>query len=208
MMDRQCRICFESDERTPFLTPCECRGTQAYIHTHCLALYRWHFPNNVCRVCGNRMSLVQNEAKLDFLGLIGWLLALMSAEWLPMDSRRVYLVLVCGGIAYSLRVRGRPLRFAMLGMGISGACLVIPPPALGWVLAGMIGLVTGMVLWIYIPTAYLLVGVAILTSAFYSAFLLVYMLTRTNPTLASLLVCLLGTIWYGVIRARPSLRNL
>ena len=49
-----CRICFE--ESGDFISPCHCRGTQQYVHKHCVWRWRLRFPPNderyiLCGVC-------------------------------------------------------------------------------------------------------------------------------------------------------------
>lgn len=207
MEDRQCRLCFETHEITPFLTPCECRGTQAYIHTHCLALYIRHFPDAICRVCRRQMKC-ENDDTPYCLGTFGWMLALAYGSTIASDPRGMYLMLVAGLILYYLSIRGLPLRYAAIGMAMSGSFLFFSQHTLFWMLAVFTGFFTWTVLWMYVPTPFLLTGLAIAISAFYSAFMVLFALTRTEPTLAALLLCVLGTMWYLVIRARPPLRIL
>jgi len=204
--ERQCRLCFETDERTRFLSPCRCRGTQAYIHAHCLALYIRHYPDGICRVCRTPFVDVQNDDKLYCAATIAWMIALIHASTLSYDPRGMYLTLVAGTISYCLSSRGLPLRFVVLGMLLSASFLLTSVQTLVWLLGGITGLLTAMVLWMYIPSVYLLLGFAILASALYSVFLLVFALLRTESTFAALLVCILGTVWYLMIRARPPLR--
>ena len=33
---KECRICFETTNQKEMLSPCDCSGTMAYIHSHCL----------------------------------------------------------------------------------------------------------------------------------------------------------------------------
>ncbi len=207
-MERQCRVCFETDQVTPFLSPCNCRGTQAYIHTHCLALYIRHYPDGVCRVCRSPMKSLENDDILYCSGTLAWMLALAYASTLPSNPRGMYLAMTAGVIVYYLIVRKRPLFFVVSGMMLSASFLYASAETMFWILAGFTGVITGVVLWMYIPTVYILIGAAILASAFYSVFLVVFALTRTEPTLAALLVCFLGTLWYLMIRARPPLRIL
>ncbi len=205
--NRECRVCFETDEITPFLTPCNCRGTHAYIHTHCLALYIRHFPDGVCRVCRTQMKYTHDDFPYCF-GTFGWMLALAYGGTIPSDPRGMYLMLVAGLILYYLSIRGLPLRYAVIGMVLSASFLFFSQAALFWILASFTGVFTALVMWMYVPTGFLLAGLAIFAAAFYSSFIVVYALTRTEPTLAALLVCVLGTIWYLMIRARPPLRIL
>lgn len=207
-MERQCRLCFESDEITPFQSPCNCRGTQAYIHTHCLALYVQHFPDGICRVCLVRMKEVRSGDELYCIGLLFWILALGYANTLPSDPRGMYLTLVGGVILYYLIVRKRPIRFVVIGMGLSALCISASPETVLWALAIAGGMFAALVLWMYIPTAFLLLGTAILMSSAYTLAVLVLTYTRMTPLFTAVTLCILGAIWYLGIRARPPLRIL
>lgn len=132
----------------------------------------------------------------------------MYANTLPADPRGMYLMLVASLILYYLILRKLPILFVVLGMTVSASFLFATMPTLFWILAVSTGIVTALVLWMYIPTSFLLLGAAIFASAFYSSFLVVFALTRTEPTLAALLVCVLGMLWYLMFRARPPLRNV
>lgn len=39
MENPQCRICLE-EEPLDFISPCQCRGTQRFVHRECLDLWR------------------------------------------------------------------------------------------------------------------------------------------------------------------------
>lgn len=207
-MERECRVCFDTEELTPFLTPCNCRGTQAYIHAHCLALYIRHFPSGICRVCRTPMKYTPNDESLYFIGSIAWMLALAYGSTIPSDPRGMYLMFVAGIILYYLDSRNLPLRYASLGMALSGSFLFFSETTLFWILASFTGLFTALVMWMYVPTIYLMTGAVILLATFYSSFLILFALIHTEPTLAGLLVCILGMVWYLLIRARPPIRIL
>lgn len=207
-MERQCRLCFESDEITPFQSPCNCRGTQAYIHTHCLALYLRHYPDGICRVCLVRMKETGCGDELFCIGLLLWILALGYASTLPSDPRGMYLILVGGVIVYYCAIRKLPIFFVLFGMVLSAICLTAPPETVFWCLAIGVGMTTALVLWMYIPSAFLILGTAILMAAAYSLCLLFITYNRMTPLLTAVTLCLLGSLWYFAIRARPPLRIL
>lgn len=207
-MERQCRLCFESEEITPFQSPCNCRGTQAYIHTHCLALYVRHYPDGICRVCLVRMKDVGCGDDLFSIGVLLWILALSYASTLPSDPRGMYLTLVGGVIVYYCTIRKFPIFFVTLGMVLSAICLSASPETVLWCLAIGGGMVTALILWMYIPSAFLLMGAAILMASAYSLALLFITYNRMTPLITAVALCLLASIWYFGIRARPPLRIL
>ena len=207
-MERQCRLCFETDETTPFLTPCNCRGTQAYIHTHCLVLYCRHFPDGICRVCLVQMKTGHSDDSLYCLGMFAWMLALAYGATLPSDPRGMYLTLVAGIILYYLIIRQLPIRYVVLGMLLTSSFLYASIQTIFWILTVCTGLFAIMLLWMYIPTPFLCTGLVIIASALYSSLLVLAVMARTDPVLASMFVCALGALWYLAIRARPPLRIL
>ncbi|OII71608.1 zinc C3HC4 type domain-containing protein [Cryptosporidium andersoni] len=56
-LNRECRFCFGAEDLyAPLITPCECRGTQAYIHLYCLC--KWQksqidrpWSRKFCNIC-------------------------------------------------------------------------------------------------------------------------------------------------------------
>jgi len=56
-MEQTCRICYATDHGGNMLTPCNCRGTSAFIHQECLERYLEHYPDGICRVCLVRMRV-------------------------------------------------------------------------------------------------------------------------------------------------------
>eukprot|EP01113_Clastostelium_recurvatum_P012998 TRINITY_DN16812_c0_g1_i2.p1 TRINITY_DN16812_c0_g1~~TRINITY_DN16812_c0_g1_i2.p1 ORF type:complete len:232 (-),score=12.06 TRINITY_DN16812_c0_g1_i2:68-733(-) len=38
--ERQCRFCYGNDDEGSLFSPCLCKGTQKYVHRHCLQLWR------------------------------------------------------------------------------------------------------------------------------------------------------------------------
>ena len=206
-MDQQCRLCFETDETSPFLTPCNCRGTQAYIHTHCLALYM-HYPDGICRVCRFPMKLLHDTMWVYGMFTLAWMFTLAYAATLPPEPRGMYLVLTAGFMVYCFLLRELPVGIGVFGMIVSSAFLYASFDAMFWILLWATGVLAAIVLWMYIPSAFLLMGAIILCSAFYSNMIVLYALSQTEPLLAGVLLCGIMFVWYALIRARPPQRNV
>ncbi|CAG2100854.1 unnamed protein product [Medioppia subpectinata] len=56
-----CRFCLDDDSGDEMITPCDCRGTGAIVHKHCLL--QWLRYTNTCNVC-------QTKYKLQACGLV------------------------------------------------------------------------------------------------------------------------------------------
>ncbi|CUV04597.1 unnamed protein product [Cryptosporidium hominis] len=72
--NKECRFCFGVEtDHSPLITPCECKGTQAYIHLNCL--YRWQrlqinrpWSSRFCSVCLHPYSIPRNTHFVFFQG--------------------------------------------------------------------------------------------------------------------------------------------
>lgn len=61
----ECRICFEGDEEEPFVSPCACKGTGAFVHLSCLTKWRNKAANreayHTCMECRQPYKLTWRE---------------------------------------------------------------------------------------------------------------------------------------------------
>lgn len=204
MDDRQCRICFDSEGS--LVTPCRCRGTQAYIHPECLRMYFVHYPDGLCRVCQTPMKRINPDELHYGVGGFLWGCALMYAATLPPDHRVMYLTLVAGLLVYYFAVQSMPILIGLCAMGLSGSFLVLPYDSAFQMLVIASISFTGSVLCLYVPANYLMITMALLLSSMYSTLLVLFALTRVTPLSASLLSCFTIFVWYLAIRARPPQR--
>lgn len=108
---RQCRICLEkvkpiveafdpfgwivrvryvseNPRMDPLISPCVCKGSQKYVHAHCLRMWRWGFPNQEnywkCPTCKFRYDLdrLDYAAWIKFQGVQMVLVSLIFAAGL------------------------------------------------------------------------------------------------------------------------------
>lgn len=61
----ECRICFEGSEDEPFISPCACKGTGAFVHRSCLMKWRNKAANreayHTCMECRQPYKLTLRE---------------------------------------------------------------------------------------------------------------------------------------------------
>lgn len=206
MDDRQCRICLDTGGN--LVTPCRCRGTQAYIHSACLRTYFMHYPDGLCRVCQTPMKRI-NPDELHY-GIAGflWILALSYSSTLPIDQRGVYLILAAGCLTYYFAIQAMPILLGLCAMGLSSAFLLLPYDIAFQLLAIASVAFLGTVLCLYVPVQLLLITMALVLSMLYSSMMVLFALARMTPLIASILSCCMIFIWYLAIRARPPQRNV
>jgi E3 ubiquitin-protein ligase DOA10 len=105
-MEQVCRICYEpEDSDSQLLTPCECRGTSAYIHEACLVRYLDYYPDGVCRVCLVKMR-VQIHPE------VGTALAALMLSFIILNNAAIPLI-----VKFSLLVTTGVL---IRGLGTAG----------------------------------------------------------------------------------------
>lgn len=208
-MERQCRLCFDSDEITPFLTPCNCRGTQAYVHTHCLALYFQHFPDGICRVCRAKMEGMPDSNEVFYAFAVAfWSFNLAYASTLPRDVREMYLFLTIGVVVWMLYAKRLPVSIALMTMLISSIFITTSFATMMNILtASSIGF-SLFLLWLYIPIQYLFLSMALGLAMFYTFAILLFALTRGDPVFGSILFSVFVYLWHLIVRARPPQRNV
>ncbi len=87
------------------LTPCNCRGSSAFIHQGCLEEYLQHYPDGICRVCLVKMRVhVEPE--------IGTALAALMLSAIILNNAVIPLV-----IKFSLLISSAVL---IRGLGVAG----------------------------------------------------------------------------------------
>ena len=70
-VQKVCRICFETTNQNEMLSPCDCSGTMAYIHSNCLK--NWIQTKNevICDICKQKWRGVtiftKNKNFIDYL---------------------------------------------------------------------------------------------------------------------------------------------
>ncbi len=207
-MERQCRLCFDTDETTPFLSPCNCRGTQAYIHTHCLALYFQHFPDGICRVCRVKLAGKPVDEFFYAVALAFWSFNLAYASSLPREVREMYLFLTAGVVAYMIAAKQLPVFIPLMTMLISSIFITTSFVTMVNILtASCIGF-SLFLLCLYIPVHFLFLSMALGLAMFYTFAILLFALTRGDPVAGSILFSAFVYGWYLIVRARPPQRNV
>ena len=55
-VQKECRICFETTNQNQMLSPCDCSGTMAYIHSYCLKKTIELNVEEICRICDQKWN--------------------------------------------------------------------------------------------------------------------------------------------------------
>ncbi len=207
-MERQCRICLDTENPETMITPCMCRGTSAYIHEACFQQYLEYYPDRVCRVCHYRVPGEQSLTvdSVVFLMMAIWMAALLMMSSVAEHFKVMYLFMMAGLMFFV------NLADAFRGIfGISLLCISFlftflnPVTAVQCVLFfGLIAIIG--VMFLYIPPEVMLMFVAILLMGAYSILIVSFFALKQDMFLTAFIVPFMGLVWACVIRARPPLR--
>ena len=66
--ERTCRLCWGEEDEGPLVQPCACRGSQKWIHKHCLEKWRRTSPKeDAAYRCGQCMNTYGDAQSLELL---------------------------------------------------------------------------------------------------------------------------------------------
>lgn len=173
----ECRICLDSDQPETMLSPCQCRGTAAYVHQRCLERYFQFYPDGICRVCmGQIVYFDTNVPALNYAMVLSCMLYYVWNANIDVVPK-IYLAVGCIAILrmyYMMKMMsshiaatsillllfyGIPMKdFAMgsiflLFLVLYAAAHMVPPRYLGLVLTiEMLGLYSGLILYVAFTT--------------------------------------------------------
>lgn len=211
MVERQCRICFDTENPETMITPCMCRGTSAYIHEDCFQKYLEYYPDRVCRVCHYRVPDPNGDAfpadTIVFLYMTTWLSILLLMSPVAEHYKMMYFFMLISVLVYS--------KITNVFRGVFGICVTCvsflftfldPVHAVqAVVFFGLLAIIG--VMFLYISPEIMLMFVAILLSGAYSIVIVSFFALKQDSYLTAFIVPIMIILWACVIRARPPLRG-
>lgn len=203
----QCRICFEDGDAITLVTPCNCRGSSAYIHQACLDRYIQYYPDRICRVCRGHFPPVETpmEVGLCWVLFLGMAIALLVSQvTLPV---KIFLFglgfFLCAYLLHRRLLDSTPMTFIAIL-----AILILPG---GHSLAMTTWLVViGILAVLYtlarqIPPFLLLSIVVTLMLAGYAAFLTTFAYHALDSPAFTVYLSILYLMWYAWVHDIPRL---
>lgn len=203
-MNRQCRICLDTENPTTMIAPCQCRGSAEFIHKTCLEEYFRHFPDGVCGVCRTKMYHHKHLEYVTGLHVLFclWFLYLLCATTVALRVKFLYLA---GLILLFFYLRSTRVFHPSLFLVffLSFLTLVVEPQYL-LKLVMSIGLATAIVtIGYYIPPHYMFILYAISLLVVYMTTIAIYVITTSDQYMASFFVGFASMIWFSFIKLRP-----
>jgi hypothetical protein len=202
----ECRICFEEDDVTKFLSPCQCRGTSSFIHPSCLDRYIQYYPDRICRVCNTPFLQYNSRRDIGLCVVVFLVLGIL----LFFSHVRILMKLFLLGmtVLLSLYFLHRGLFSTTPIVFLTILCMLFLPgghPSATdlWVIAlGII--VLGYTLGRQVP-ALMLLGILTICMVFgYVFFLTMFAYHALDTPAFTVYVSILYLSWYAWLHTRPT----
>lgn len=207
-MERQCRICLDTEHPDSMITPCMCSGTSAYIHEACFQRYLEYYPDRVCRVCKYHVP-GEPAYSLDhfvFVCMAVWMICLLMMSSVAEHFKVLYLFMFLGVLAFSLLANVFRAIFGIAMIVVSFLFTFLQPiEAVQCVLFFGLTAIIG-VMFFYIPPEVMLMFVTILLAGAYSIAIVSFFALSQDSYLTACVIPFMILLWACVIRARPPLR--
>mmetsp|Transcript_2739 Transcript_2739/g.2479 ORF Transcript_2739/g.2479 Transcript_2739/m.2479 type:complete len:94 (+) Transcript_2739:3-284(+) len=87
-----CRICLEAEFPSKMISPCNCKGTQKFVHQKCLQIWDLNHQNSIkkCEICKCEYKKTHR-----FLGVLKFLSNLLfSKETMKIAGVVIYCMMV------------------------------------------------------------------------------------------------------------------
>ena len=204
----QCRICFDEGDAYTLVTPCQCRGTSAFIHRACLDRYTQYYPDRICRVCHARFLPVVSP----YDDVLRWVVVACLTALLLLSTTRLGVKLILFGVTVAVAlvcIRRNLLTSTPL---VALSCLVLlflpgghPTAVTIWIIV-LGALAVLYVLVSRLPPWVLLAIVITLILSAYGIFFIILAYHWLDPPAFTILVCGLYMGWYLGIHEIPRLR--
>lgn len=205
---KECRICFSQQNPENMVSPCDCKGTSAYIHIECLENYFHHFPDRVCRVCHQHMYYTTSFDKAMFFILVFWLATLAMLSNSPIIFKMSFIFLL---VSVSMMKPLRNVLNAYVSIFIFVNTFILSTTSYKHVLSTVlfIGCLVAIVsLLLYIPFRFLLIFLVNLLAAGYCIAIVIFFAERNDIFLTSCLLSIFLFGWALFIQLRPPMRYI
>lgn len=207
-MERQCRICLDTENSQTMIAPCMCSGTSAYIHEECFQRYLEYYPDRVCRVCKYRVPgpIVFSADTFVFLVMATWMVILLLMSPVAEHYKLLYFCMLVSILVFANMTNAFRGVFGVAITVISFLFTFLEPilAVQFVVLLGLVGIIG--VMFLYIPPEVMLMFVTILLVGSYSILLVSFFALKQDTFLTAFMVPFMLILWACVIRARPPLR--
>lgn len=208
-MERQCRICLDTENPESMITPCMCRGTSAYIHEECFRRYIEYYPDRICRVCHYRVPgemVVFHADTVVFLCMAIWMVMLLFLSPVAEHYKVLYFLMLIGVLGFANLTHAFRGAFGICVTVLSFLFTFLDPLIAVQAVAffGLLGIIG--VMFLYIPPEVMLMFVTILLVGSYSIIIVSFFALKQDVYLTAFMVPFMLILWACVIQARPPLR--
>lgn len=201
----QCRICFE--EGGNLVSPCNCSGTSAYIHSHCLDQYVYHYPDRICRVCHTEFRTPRQM--LPFFLTIFCLACMLFASRETLNVKVALYFLLATVIAFYRTFDLFNQTTGLVIIGLWTLFLIIQHfQAKLFILGSIIGISLIYSFSRFVPVEIIFNIFGVLLVYAYIGFITLLLFTNMDPMAFAVYITITYMFWNGIVRGHNPLRLL
>lgn len=175
----QCRICLDESDQEELISPCQCRGSAAFIHRRCLLQHIDHYPDGICRVCKTsfyRSTSISETVIVCFL--VSFFTSIVTQSQLSLAVRGVLILAAIASVGMYSMFRMFDTTFAFQFLFLSVIPLIIGDASSIMMYLGFWILCTGIFLLLtYIPIHAIFTFLIVLFVSLYLGMFLLSILT-------------------------------
>jgi hypothetical protein len=201
-MEQVCRICYEPDDsNSQLVTPCECRGTSAYIHEACLDRYLSYYPDGICRVCLVKMRVQKSPEVGAALAALMLSIIILNNAAIPLMVKFSFLI-ASGVLIRGLNEAGLlSVRFVLVLTGMTVMLIAAQHDIRSLIAINMMSLLVGtlMTLGLYVEMEGVMACAVAAVAYVYAVFMIIRILFEMDvwTNIAAMNMIFMGWyIWY------------
>lgn len=189
------------------LVPCGCRGTSAYVHSHCLRTYFAYYPDRICRVCHERMGHPWVDAERNTLCafvILVWAAILLALSTVPFLVKVITYVGITALVLFHARRKQLTYEVTAILLAMSVLLFVTEPQYLPQTVFLASGLLILLTLCLFMPVETVFLILVVCLAMTYSIFFLFMIAVRTDPAFTGLLLLAMAVFWLVFLRPRAA----
>lgn len=205
-MSKQCRICFSSDDPNTLISPCDCRGTSAYIHIACLEEYFRHYPDRICRVCHEPMIYTTSFDKTMGILLFIWLSIMLIISNSLLLQKLFFFMMFIGILSFSTI---RKFITAPVSILIISSSMILVTSSTKYIFSSLFligGILSLSTMIMFIPFQYIAIMITNLIIASYCILIIIFFAERNDIFITSCFLALIVFIWALIVHQRSHVR--
>lgn len=187
------------------VTPCNCRGSVAYIHDDCLQEYLSYYPDRMCRICLTRIPTPTTVSER----MISIAMIMTLSNMIYMTNTpplgKLAMIIAMAGIVWRYTLARLWVWWVLASVTILTFLIGFATSPLAMIIMGL-HLVSTAFMWtlsIYIPRVYIATGFVTLITFGCIGFFTTMAILQLDPIGATAVLTLLFLAWVAWLDSHP-----